>query len=84
MYKFVLKEKAVKEIEKLPSEVREKILKKLKFFASCDNPLKFAEKIRDYKLGQFRFRIGNYRVICDVEENKIIILKIGHRKDIYK
>ncbi|NCS90056.1 MAG: hypothetical protein COZ25_02665 [Ignavibacteria bacterium CG_4_10_14_3_um_filter_37_18] len=35
-------------------------------------------------MGTFRFRIGDYRAIVDIEENKIIVLKVGHRKDIYK
>jgi len=81
---FEFKVKAAKEIEKLPLQIRKRILKKLKFYSSQKNPLRFAEKLREQKFGEYRFRIGNYRVLFDVKDRKIIILKVGHRKDIYK
>lgn len=84
MFNFELKKKAAKEIEKLPSEIRQRLLKKLKFYSLQENPLRFAEKLRDYKFGEYRFRIGDYRVLFDVENRKIIILKVGHRKEIYQ
>ena len=84
MFNFELKKKAAKEIEKLPLEIRQRLLKKLKFYSLQENPLRFAEKLRDYKFGEYRFRIGDYRVLFDVENRKIIILKVGNRKDIYK
>ena len=84
MFNFELKKKAAKEIEKLPPEIRQRLLKKLKFYSLQKNPLRFAEKLRDYKFGEYRFRIGDYRVLFDVENQKIIILKVGHRKSIYK
>jgi len=46
--------------------------------------LDFAEKLNDYEFGEWRFRIGDYRAIFDVDGDKIIILKVGHRKNIYK
>ncbi len=84
MFIFEFKVKAAKEIEKLPLQIRKRILKKLKFYSSQKNPLRFAEKLREQKFGEYRFRIGNYRVLFDVKDRKIIILKVGHRKDIYK
>lgn len=84
MFIFELKEKASEDIDKLPSQIRERILKKLKFYSFQENPLKYAEKIKDSKFGEYKFRIGDYRAIFDVEGNKITILKVGHRRDIYK
>jgi mRNA interferase RelE/StbE len=46
--------------------------------------LKYAEKLVDPRLGTYRFRIGDYRVVFDLEGNEIIVLRVGHRKDIYK
>ena len=57
---------------------------KLKFYSLQENPLRFADKLKDYRFGNYRFRIGDYRVLFDVEDKKIIILKVGHRSDIYK
>jgi len=84
MFVFEFKKKAVEEIEMLPSQVRRRILEKLKFYSLQENPLRFADKLKDYRFGNYRFRIGDYRVLFDVEDKKIIILKVGHRSDIYK
>lgn len=84
MFNFEFKEKAVKEIERLSPEIRERILKKLKFYSLQENSLRFAEKLKDCKFGEYRFRIGDYRAIFDVDNHTIVILKFGHRRDIYK
>jgi mRNA interferase RelE/StbE len=51
---------------------------------SSPNPLNFAEHLTDFELGEYRFRIGDHRVTFDVENDIIKILKIAHRKDIYR
>lgn len=84
MFHFEFKNGALKDLEKLSPETRKRILKKLKFFASVQNPFLFAERLKDFKFGEYRFRVGDHRVICDKDGYKIIILKIGHRKDIYQ
>ncbi len=58
------------------------IVIKLKEFT--DEPLKYARKLTNPKIGTYRFRIGEYRVIYDIDDNKIVILRIGHRKSIYR
>jgi mRNA interferase RelE/StbE len=35
-------------------------------------------------LGAYRFRIGDYRVVFDLEGDEIVILRVGHRRDIYR
>ena len=84
MFYFEFKKKAAKEVDKLPPQFRKRVLKKLKFYSSQENPLRFAEKLRDRRFGEYRFRVGDYRLLFDVKEKKITILKVGHRKDIYK
>ena len=84
MFTFEFKKKAVREVDKLSSEIRERILKKIKFYSYQQNPLRFAERLKDDRFGEYRFRIGDYRILFDVENHKITILKVGHRKDIYK
>lgn len=49
-----------------------------------DNPLQYAERMTDPELGGYRFRIGDYRVIFDIEGNDIVVLRAGHHKEIYK
>lgn len=81
---FFFKGIANKEFKKLSFSVRVRILEKLQFYSIQQNPLEFAESLKSSEYGNWRFRIGDYRVIFDLEDDKIIILKIGHRKNIYK
>ncbi|MDP3998787.1 MAG: type II toxin-antitoxin system RelE/ParE family toxin [bacterium] len=75
---------ALKQLEKLPKNVQKGIIKKLDFYCLQKAPLKFTEHLIDKRLGSYRFRIGEYRVVFDVEENQIIIILIGHRREIYR
>jgi len=83
MYQYFFEQKAVGDIKKLPKDIQKRIIKKLDFFCSKD-PLIFACHLKNYELGTYRFRIGDYRVIFDLEEDRIIILAVGHRREIYK
>jgi len=84
MFTYVFKRQALKDFQKLPKDIQKRIIKKLDFFISSDNPLSFAESLVNFEIGEYRFRIGDYRVIFDVEDDKIIILTLGHRREIYK
>ncbi len=46
--------------------------------------MRHAEKLTQSDLGSYRFRIGDYRVVFDLEGEEIVVLRVGHRKDIYK
>lgn len=81
---LVFEEKAKKKLKKLSPKVSHNIIEKLRFFISAPNPLEFAEHLTQHEIGQYRFRIGDYRVIFDVEEDTIIVLTLGHRREIYK
>jgi len=41
-------------------------------------------KLSSIKIGQWRIRIGDYRIRYDIEGNKVILLRVRHRKDIYR
>lgn len=82
--RIIFKGRAVKELKKLDFSTQIRILNKLKFYTSQKIPLKFAEPLKDSKYGDWRFQIGDYRALFDIEGDKIIILKVGHRKDVYK
>jgi mRNA interferase RelE/StbE len=48
------------------------------------DPLKHAERLTQPQIGSFRFRIGDYRVVFDLEGAEIVVLRVGHRREIYK
>ena len=81
-YEIIFTIKAAKDISKLEPEIKEKIGDALKRYSK--DPLNYARKMVDPSLGSYRFRIGDYRVIFDIEGNEIIVLRVGHRKEIYR
>lgn len=52
----------------------------------CSNPRLFGKPLLGDRKGQWRYRVGDYRIITLIQDNKLIILviAIGHRRDIYK
>jgi len=82
MYKIIFTEQAVCDIEDLDTNIRKRIASKLKKFARA--PFTYAKKLTRHEIGSYRFRIGDYRAIFDVDGDKIVILRIGHRDKIYK
>jgi mRNA interferase RelE/StbE len=81
-YKIVYTSRAVKDISKFDPAAKERIKETLERYAEA--PLSYAKKMIDPALGTYRFRIGDYRVIFDIEGNKLVILRIGHRREIYR
>lgn len=47
-------------------------------------PLLYTSRLKDHDLGSYRFRVGDYRIIFDIEGTTIKIIRIGHRREIYK
>jgi len=75
---------AMRDLERLPKDIRERIVGKLDFWVGSGMPLSFAETLTNYELGSYRFRVGHYRVAFDVEEEIVVVLVVKHRKDIYR
>ena len=84
MYRYEFTPEARNKFIKLTPEIRKIITKKLEYFLSSGQPLIFAGHLTNHKVGQYRFRIGDYRVIFDVEGESLVILSVGHRREIYK
>lgn len=84
MYTWEFTTDATKDFKKLTPEIQKRIVKKLDYFITSGQPLKFADSLINYEIGQYRFRVGDYRIIFDIEEEKIVVLALGHRKDIYR
>jgi mRNA interferase RelE/StbE len=81
-FNLVYAQRAIRDVRNMEASVRLRVSKTLLRFR--EDPLKYAEKIADAKLGSYRFRIGDYRVIFDLEGEDIVILRVGHRRDIYR
>lgn len=81
-YKLSFSPKAESEFLKLPKEMQERINKKLD--NALIDPFRYFIRLQDYK--DYKLRVGDYRVLVDINplSRTIEILKIGHRKNIYK
>lgn len=86
-YKVVLTDRAKKQLKKLDKCIASLIIGWLeKNIEGCENPRQHGKTLVENKAGQWRYRIGDYRVICEIHDEEIVVLvlEIGHRKDIYK
>lgn len=57
-----------------------------KHLVNCENPRASGKGLTANRSGEWRYRIGDYRLICLIDDGKLIILAltVGHRRDIYK
>ena len=80
MFNILWDEKAEKDLGKLEPLISKRIIKKVRELS--EDP--FSKDIKRLK-GQeeFRLRVGNYRIIFEISKDTILILKIGHRRNIY-
>jgi len=87
LFQFQFSRDAEKMFSTLPSLVQKRIFNKFAFFERTDAPLSFAKKLQGFN-DLYRFRVGDYRIIVKPKAQEIMIillvLKIGHRKDIYE
>ncbi len=82
IYNLLYTRRAEKDIKKLDSAIKRQIGKAI--LKLLNDPLEHSEKLTDPKIGTYRFRIGEYRVVFDIEGKDIVVLRVGHRKEIYK
>ena len=82
MYKLIFSKLALKQLNKLEKNIKERIWEKLQLCK--ENPFRFLEHLEQIK--GFKLRIGDYRLIIDVNisAKNLEILKLGHRKNIYE
>ena len=77
---------AEKQLRKLDRPVQQRLLDWLDDrIEGCKNPRHFGEPLRGDLAGLWRYRIGNYRIICEIQEQRLVVLAlaIGHRREIY-
>ena len=75
--------KAQDDLERLPPNTQRRIADKMRFYASHHDPLRFAKRLTNTEEGEFRFRIGDYRLFFDVKKGILYVLRIIHRSQAY-
>ena len=82
-YRLVIKPSAARELEALPLKDRRRIASKIQHLASEPRP-SGAEKLSGQE--KYRLRQGDYRVLSSIDDAElaVAIVKIGHRRDVYR
>ena len=86
-YEVELSERFKKEFRKLDKYTQKMIRAWInKNLVGTENPRLHGKGLNANRSGQWRYRIGDYRLICNINDNKLIILalSVGHRRDVYE
>jgi len=78
---------AQKQIQKLNRTSQESIVRFLRERVQpADSPRQWGKPLQGDKQGLWRYRVGDYRLICDIQDERItvLVLRVGHRKDVYR
>ena len=86
MYTLKYSERAMKQLKKLDKGTQKLILTWVgKNLENCDNPRIKGKGLTANRSREWRYRVGNYRIICDIRDKELIILalSIARRRNIY-
>lgn len=85
-YNVEFTQRALKELKKLDRQTAALILGWVrKNLENCENPRLHGKALTANRTGEWRYRVGDYRLIAKIDDEKIVILvlNIGHRREIY-
>jgi len=80
-YKVQFKPRAIKDIESLTSKFQSRIIKKIE---EMNDNLKGDVKQLTDSTPEFRLRVGDYRVLFEIEGETIIVYRVRHRREVYR
>ena len=86
-WKLIFSKQADKFLSKLDNNTRKMIVSWLiNNINNCENPRLHGKALVGDKKDYWRYRIGSYRIIADIQDEVIIveIINIGHRRDVYR
>jgi mRNA interferase RelE/StbE len=78
---------AQRELGNLDKSVRRRILKFLyERVGKLDDPRKIGERLQGTLSEFWKYRVGDYRIICSLESHRLVVLvlRVGHRREVYK
>ena len=77
---------AISDLAALDRPIRREIVNYLENrIATADNPGDFGKPLRGDKSGIWRYRVRDYRILCQIQQSRVVVLvvAVGHRRDIY-
>lgn len=85
-YKVKFSEQCIKDLKKLDRYTKTVIMNWIaKNLEGCENPRVHGKPLVANRKGQWRYRIGDYRLVCEIHDSELLIysISIGHRREIY-
>ena len=86
-YKVLFSERFLKELHKFDKSISKMLLSWIKKnLIDCENPRIKGKQLRGTLSNFWRYRIGDYRLLCEIKDDVLVIIVVaaGHRKDVYK
>ena len=86
-YTVVFSKEALKDLKKLDKHTAALIIGWVrKNLEGCENPRQHGKGLTANLSGKWRYRVGDYRLLAEIQDDKVIILmlRVGHRSEIYK
>ena len=86
-YTVVFSKEELKDLKKLDKHTAALIIGWVrKNLEGCDNPRAHGKGLTANLSGKWRYRVGDYRLLADIQDDKVVImmLRVGHRSEIYK
>ena len=77
---------ADKAMRKLDKSVAARVLDELEEIAELEDPRSRGKALTGNLAGIWRYRVGDYRILCDIDNGKLVILvvEVAHRREVYK
>lgn len=77
--------KAARQLSKLDKSVQKKIKTYLNQVAELENPRSRGKALIGNLAGFWRYRVGDYRILCKIKDERLIItvVEVGHRREVY-
>ena len=86
-WKVEFQKDAEKELARIDRQQAKRILRYLfERIATEEDPRRFSDGLKSNLAGLWKYRIGDYRIICEIQDVvvKVVVVRIGHRRDVYK
>ena len=86
-WNLALSPRAQQQLAKLDKAAARRIVKFLyERVGRRNNPRQLGEPLQGALIGLWRYRVGDYRIICTLEHDRLVVLvlRIGHRREVYK
>ena len=79
-------ERALRSLRKMDKQIARRVRDELLEIAKLEDPRSRGKALTGNLAGVWRYRIGDYRILCDIEDGRLVILVIdvAHRREVYK